>query len=193
MSEVKQLHVESFVKVMSSKIEIGKKFKKTDMAMLLRLLDPTIPEQTLEGYGHNNAGWKKGNILYHFNKLFFGMFIASLQMREPPGTDEISEKYDYRYLDYILKETVDELKELKETVDELTDGLEGKGYVSEKEFYNMSKDKDNKIQELEEKSDLSEMKLVEQRRFFEDKIAHIEDRHKKRIINMEKYIEKDCD
>jgi len=37
------------------------------------------------------------------------------------------------------------------------------------------------------------MKLVEQRRFFEDKIAHIEDRHKKRIINMEKYIEKDCD
>ena len=61
----------NFCKLQLSRIDMGKKFKKTDKAELLQLLIPNIPETTLKSYKKNNTTWKEGSLLRCFDELEF--------------------------------------------------------------------------------------------------------------------------
>jgi len=180
--------LEVFCNVCLSKIEINKKFKKTDIATLLKLLDPTIPDKTIASYKKNNAGWNEGNLLYHFNKIIFPLFISALKIQSDKvkiDTDDlvITEKFDFRYLDYLLSGTSKQIKDLQEENKNL---LDSKGYVPEDEYYAMKRDLELELKRAKEPVESLERKLIEQRKFFEDKLNYVENNCNKKCENFEK-------
>ena len=177
--------LEVFCNVCISKLDTNKKFKKTDVAILLKLLDPTIPDKTLASYKKNNAGWNEGNLLFHFNKIIFPLFLSALKIQtdkvelDPDGAT-ITEKFDFRYLDYLLSGTSKEMKELKKELEEVKDGS---NMVPENEYFAMKRDLETKIKRLhtEDNTERLEKKLAEQRKFFEEKLLFVEKESERRI------------
>ena len=183
--------LEVFCNVCLSKIEINKKFKKTDIATLLKLLDPTISDKTIASYKNNNDGCIEGNLLYHFNKIIFPLFLSALKIQSDKvkiDTDDlvITEKFDFRYLDYLLSGTSKMIKDLQEENKNLQDE---NGYVPEDEYYAMKKDLELQLKRAKEPVESLERKLAEQRKFFEDKISYAEKEAEKRINYYQKLYE----
>jgi hypothetical protein len=183
--------LEVFCNVCLSKIEINKKFKKTDIATLLKLLDPTIPDKTIASYKKNNAGWNEGNLLYHFNKIIFPLFLSALKIQSDkveldPDGGVITEKFDFRYLDFLLSGTSKQIKELQEEVEDLQTG---KGYISFDDHCRETSMLREKIKLATQPTETLERKLLEQRKFFEDKISYAEKEAEKRINYYQKLYE----
>ena len=185
--------LELFCNICLSKIEINKKFKKTDVVNLLKLLSPDMPAKTLESYKKNNAGWKEDNLLFHFNKVLFPLFISALNIHKGGVSFEdnvITEKFDFRYLDYILKDTSKQIRELQEEIEEVKDAS---NMIPRVEHYSILRDKDKETKQAEEDLEICEKKLAEQRLFFEDKVKAMENRHQNEIKRLNEVIDKKFD
>tara|TARA_R100001591_G_scaffold56736_1_gene66377 strand:+ start:680 stop:1288 length:609 start_codon:yes stop_codon:yes gene_type:complete len=180
----------NFCKIMLTRVDMDKKFKKTDKATLLKLLNPKIPDKVINGYKKNNNSWKEDSLLRIFDDCFFNMFLTGLKIQtdrlNPSDDPIISQKFDYRYMDHIIQGTVDEIKELQKEIDDLNDS----DSVPEKEYYNMLSEKDKEISEKDKEIKLLERKLAEQRKFFEDKMEHQQKMHEQRVNNLENVIDK---
>ena len=180
----------NFCKIMLTRVDMDKKFKKTDKATLLKLLNPKIPDKVINGYKKNNNSWKEDSLLRIFDDCFFNMFLTGLKIQtdrlDPSDDPIISQKFDYRYMDHIIQGTVDEIKELQKEIDDLNDS----DSVPEKEYYNMLSEKDKEISEKDKEIKLLERKLAEQRKFFEDKMEHQQKMHEQRVNNLENVIDK---
>jgi len=180
----------NFCKIMLTRVDMDKKFKKTDKATLLKLLNPKIPDKVINGYKKNNNSWKEDSLLRIFDDCFFNMFLTGLKIQtdrlDPSDDPIISQKFDYRYMDHIIQGTVDEIKELQKEIDDLNDS----DSVPEKEYYNMLSEKDKEISEKDKDIKLLERKLAEQRKFFEDKMEHQQKMHEQRVNNLENVIDK---
>ena len=180
----------NFCKIMLTRVDMDKKFKKTDKATLLKLLNPKIPDKVINGYKKNNNSWKEDSLLRIFDDCFFNMFLTGLKIQtdrlNPSDDPIISQKFDYRYMDHIIQGTVDEIKELQKEIDDLNDS----DSVPEKEYYNMLSEKDKEISEKDKDIKLLERKLAEQRKFFEDKMEHQQKMHEQRVNNLENVIDK---
>lgn len=176
----------NFCKMMLNRIDMNKKFKKTDKATLLKLLNPNIPEKTFNGYKKNNATWKEDSLLRIFDDSYFNMFLTGLKIQadrlDPDDDPTFSQKVDYRYMDTMIRGTVREIKELKEEIEELrsADG------IPEKEYYDMLSDKDREIKRLEDENKKLELKIESQRKHFEAMRDHDRKTAQKQIEFYEK-------
>jgi hypothetical protein len=180
----------NFCKIMLTRVDMEKKFKKTDKAILLKLLNPKISDKVINSYKKNNNSWKEDSLLRIFDDCFFNMFITGMKIqsdRLDPSDDPImSQKIDYRYMDYIIQGTVDEIKELQKEVDDLKDS----DSVPKKEYYTMMAEKDQEILQQSNEIGILERKLAEQRKHFEDMIKHERKTHNKLMNNLENQIDK---
>ena len=180
----------NFCKIMLTRVDIEKKFKKTDKATLLKLLNPKIPDKVINSYKKNNNSWKEDSLLRIFDDCFFNMFLTGLKIqtdRLDPSDDAImSQKIDYRYMDHIIRGTVDEIKELQKEIDDLKDS----DSVPEKEYYAMLAEKDQEILQQCNEIEILERKLADQRKHFEDMIQHERKTHNKLMHNLENQIDK---
>ena len=185
--------LELFCNVCLSKMEIGQKFKKTDVVNLLKLLSPDLPEKAIANYNKSNSKWKEDNLLFHFNKVLFPLFISALNIHKGGVSFEdnvITDKFDFRYLDYILKETSKEIKELQEEIEEAKDES---NMISQVEYFNMLRKKNEETTIVKEQFETLEKKLAEQRLFFEDKVKAMENRHQNEIKRLNEVIDKKFD
>ena len=180
----------NFCKIMLTRVDMEKKFKKTDKATLLKLLNPKIPDKVINSYKKNNNSWKEDSLLRIFDDCFFNMFLTGLKIqtdRLDPSDDPImSQKIDYRYMDHIIRGTVDEIKELQKEIDDLKDS----DSVPEKEYYAMLAEKDQEILQQSNEIGILERKLADQRKHFEDMIQHERKTHNKLMHNLENQIDK---
>eukprot|EP00918_Siedleckia_nematoides_P091916 GHVU01201837.1.p2 GENE.GHVU01201837.1~~GHVU01201837.1.p2 ORF type:complete len:200 (+),score=41.43 GHVU01201837.1:41-640(+) len=180
----------NFCKIMLTRVDMEKKFKKTDKATLLKLLNPKIPDKVINSYKKNNNSWKEDSLLRIFDDCFFNMFLTGLKIqtdRLDPSDDPImSQKIDYRYMDHIIRGTVDEIKELQKEIDDLNDS----DSVPEKEYYAMLAEKDQEILQQCNEIGILERKLANQRKHFEDMIQHERKTHNKLMHNLENQIDK---
>jgi len=180
----------NFCKIILTRVDMEKKFKKTDKAILLKLLNPKISDKVINSYKKNNNSWKEDSLLRIFDDCFFNMFITGMKIqsdRLDPSDDPImSQKIDYRYMDYIIQGTVDEIKELQKEVDDLKDS----DSVPKKEYYTMMAEKDQEILQQSNEIGILERKLAEQRKHFEDMIKHERKTHNKLMNNLENQIDK---
>lgn len=180
----------NFCKIMLTRVDMEKKFKKTDKATLLKLLNPKIPDKVINSYKKNNNSWKEDSLLRIFDDCFFNMFLTGLKIqtdRLDPSDDAImSQKIDYRYMDHIIRGTVDEIKELQKEIDDLKDS----DSVPEKEYYAMLAEKDQEILQQCNEIEILERKLADQRKHFEDMIQHERKTHNKLMHNLENQIDK---
>ena len=147
---------------------MGKKFRKTDKAELLKLLIPNIPETILKSYKKNNTTWKKDSLLRIFDDLLFTMFLSGLRIHtdrlDPNDDPYFADKFDYRYLDTMVRAHVEELKEAQNEIEELRETA-----ITEKEYYNMVKERDEYKRDSEKRIVELEEKLQSQRKYFEDR------------------------
>lgn len=180
----------NFCKIMLTRVDMEKKFKKTDKAILLKLLNPKISDKVINSYKKNNNSWKEDSLLRIFDDCFFNMFMTGMKIqsdRLDPSDDAImSQKIDYRYMDHIIRGTVDEIKELQKEIDDLKDSES----VPEKEYYDMMADKDREILQQCNEIGILERKLADQRKHFEDMIQHERKTHNKLMHNLENQIDK---
>jgi hypothetical protein len=180
----------NFCKIMLTRVDMEKKFKKTDKAILLKLLNPKIPDKVINSYKKNNNSWKEDSLLRIFDDCFFNMFMTGMKIqtdRLDPSDDPImSQKIDYRYMDHIIRGTVDEIKELQKEIDDLKDS----DLVPEKEYYAMMAEKDQEILQQCNEISILERKLADQRKHFEDMIQHERKTHNKLMHNLENQIDK---
>ena len=180
----------NFCKIMLTRVDMEKKFKKTDKATLLKLLNPKIPDKVINSYKKNNNSWKEDSLLRIFDDCFFNMFLTGLKIQsdrlDPSDDAIISHKFDYRYMDHIIRGTVDEIKELQKEIDDLKDS----DSVPEKEYYAMLAEKDQEILQQCNEIGILERKLADQRKHFEDMIQHERKTHNKLMHNLENQIDK---
>ena len=180
----------NFCKMILNRIDMNKKFKKTDKATLLKLLNPNIPEKTFNGYRKNNATWKEDSLLRIFDDSYFNMFLTGLKIQadrlDPDDDPTFSQKFDYRYMDAMIRGSVREIKELKEEIEELKDTVG----IPEKEYYDMMSDKDRQIKMLEEENKKLEEKLETQRKHFEYTLAYERKDIEKRRKQLEEQFDK---
>ena len=160
--------LQNFCKLLLSRIDMGKKFKKTNKADLLKLLIPNIPETTLKSYKKNNTTWKEGSLLRCFDQLLFTMFLSGLRINtdrlDPNDNPDFVDKFDYRYMDTMVRAHVEELKEAQNEIEELRETA-----ITEKEYYDMVRERDEYKRESEKKIAELEGKLESQRKYFEDR------------------------
>ena len=160
--------LQNFCKLLLSRIDMGKKFRKTDKSELLKLLIPNIPETTLKSYKKNNTTWKEDSLIRIFDDLLFTMFLSGLRIHtdrlDPNDDPYFADKFDYRYLDTMVRAHIEELKETQQEVEELRETA-----ITEKEYYNMVKERDEYKRESEKRIADLEAKLQSQRKFFEDR------------------------
>ncbi len=160
--------LQNFCKLLLSRIDMDKKFKKTNKADLLKLLIPNIPETTLKSYKKNNTTWKEDSLIRIFDDLLFTMFLSGLRIHtdrlDPNDNPHFVDKFDYRYMDTMVRAHVEELKETQQEVEELRETA-----ITEKEYYNMVKERDEYKRETEKRIADLEAKLQSQRKFFEDR------------------------
>jgi hypothetical protein len=170
----------NFCKLQLARIDMNKKFKKTDKADLLKLLIPDIPDITLKSYKKNNTTWKEGSLLRCFDDVIFTMFLTGLKIHtdrlDPNDNPDLVDKFDYRYMDTMVRATLDEFKELQEENEELR-----KTNITEKEYYNMMRERDECVKNSEKRIAELEAKLESQRKFFDDRIASGQIQHKKQL------------
>ena len=160
--------LQNFGKLQLARIDMGKKFRKTDKAELLKLLIPNITETTLKSYKKNNTTWKEDSLIRIFDDLLFTMFLSGLRIHtdrlDPNDDPYFADKFDYRYLDTMVRAHIEELKETQQEVEELRETA-----ITEKEYYNMVKERDEYKRESEKRIADLEAKLQSQRKFFEDR------------------------
>jgi len=163
MEEEKLLN---FCKITQSRIDSNKKFRKTDKADLLKLLRPEIPDKVIENYKKNSSRWKEDNLLYHFDKLVFPMFLTGLSIAyerlEPNTEPEFVNKFDYRYMDGMVRSHLRQVGDLEEELEDLQESN-----VSIKEYHNMLSDKNREIDSKDAEIKKLEEKLEAQREHFE--------------------------
>ena len=160
--------LQNFCKLLLSRIDMGKKFRKTDKSELLKLLIPNIPETTLKSYKKNNTTWKKDSLIRIFDDLLFTMFLSGLRIHtdrlDPNDNPDFADKFDYRFMDVMVRAHIEELKEAQQEVEELRETA-----ITEKEYYNMVKERDEYKRDSEKRIVELEEKLQSQRKYFEDR------------------------
>tara|TARA_R110002020_G_scaffold127056_1_gene285189 strand:+ start:17 stop:610 length:594 start_codon:yes stop_codon:yes gene_type:complete len=170
----------NFCKLQLARIDMGKKFKKTDKADLLKLLIPNIPETTLKSYKKNNTTWKEGSLLRCFDELVFTMFLSGLRIHtdrlDPNDDPAFVDKFDYRYMDTMVRVHVEELKEAQQEVEELRQTS-----ITEKEYYNIVNEKEEYERTSEKRIAELEQKLETQRKYFEDRQESKGIQHEKQL------------
>jgi len=181
----------NFCKICLSQIDQNKKFKKTTRADLLRLLRPKTPEKTIKGYLKNNSGWKEGSLLRIYDDVIFDLFLTGLKIHsdrlDPDDDPVIINRFEYRYLDKMLKYQVDAVRDLKKENERL---LDGDGHIPI-DYHNEMLDQHNKeIKDLKYQLLKGEQDLENQRKHFEDMLQHERNQHKRIQNNWEKQMEK---
>jgi len=175
----------NFCQILLSRIDLNKKFKKTDKAKLLQLLRPEMSDKVMTGYKKNNKTWKEDSLLHHFDELLFSMFLTGLKIHsgrlEPIEDPNFVDKFDYRYMDHMLKNQIGKIKELQLEIDELR-----KDSITNDEHYRLMREKDEIILSMKQTDNRFEQKLLEQRQFFEDKLNYVEKDCNKKCENFEK-------
>jgi len=175
----------NFCQILLSRIDLNKKFKKTDKAKLLQLLRPEMSDKVMTGYKKNNKTWKEDSLLHHFDELLFSMFLTGLKIHsgrlEPVEDPNFVDKFDYRYMDHMLKNQIGKIKELQLEIDELR-----KDSITNDEHYRLMREKDEIILSMKQTDNRFEQKLLEQRQFFEDKLNYVEKDCNKKCENFEK-------
>ena len=170
----------NFCKLQLARIDMGKKFKKTDKADLLKLLIPNIPETTLKSYKKNNTTWKEGSLLRCFDELVFTMFLSGLRIHtdrlDPNDDPAFVDKFDYRYMDTMVRVHVEELKEAQQEVEELRQTS-----ITEKEYYNIVNEKEEYERTSAKRIAELEQKLETQRKYFEDRQESKGIQHEKQL------------
>ena len=170
----------NFCKLQLARIDMGKKFKKTDKADLLKLLIPNIPETTLKSYKKNNTTWKEGSLLRCFDELVFTMFLSGLRIHtdrlDPNDDPAFVDKFDYRYMDTMVRVHVEELKEAQQEVEELRETS-----ITEKEYYNIVNEKEEYERTSAKRIAELEQKLETQRKYFEDRQESKGIQHEKQL------------
>ena len=160
----------NFVKIQLARIDMDKKFKKTDKADLLKLLIPDIPDITLKSYKKNNTTWKDGSLLRCFDDIIFSMFLTGLKIHadrlDPNNNPDFVDRFDYRYMDTMVKSHLEDFKELQDENEELR-----KTAITEKEYYSMVRERDDWKSSSEKRIAELEAKLESQRKFFDDRVA----------------------
>jgi len=178
----------NFCQILLSRIDLNKKFKKTDKAKLLQLLRPEMSDKVMTGYKKNNKTWKEDSLLHHFDELLFSMFLTGLKIHsgrlEPVEDPNFVDKFDYRYMDHMLKNQIGKIKELQLEIDELR-----KDSITNDEHYREMREKDEIIRTMKQTDNRLEQKLFEQRKFFEEKISYAEKESEKRINNYKQLYE----
>lgn len=175
----------NFCKIAQSRIDSNKKFRKTDKADLLKLLRPEIPDKVIENYKKNSSRWKEDNLLYHFDKLVFPMFLTGLSIAyerlEPNTEPEFVNKFDYRYMDGMVRSHLRHVGDLEEELEELSENN-----VSAREYNNMLTDRNNEIVRKDAEIKKLEEKLEAQRQHFEAMRDHDRKSAQKQIDFYEK-------
>jgi hypothetical protein len=170
----------NFCKIQLTRIDMGKKFKKTDKADLLKLLIPDIPDTTLKSYKKNNTTWKEGSLLRCFDDIIFSLFLTGLKIHadrlEPDKNPDFVDRFDYRFLDTTVKVHLEDFKELENENEELR-----KTSITEKEYYNMVRERDVCKSNSDKRIAELEAKLESQRKYFDDRIASGQNQHKKQL------------
>ena len=170
----------NFCKLQLARIDMGKKFKKTDKADLLKLLIPNIPETTLKSYKKNNTTWKEGSLLRCFDELVFTMFLSGLRIHtdrlDPNDDPAFVDKFDYRYMDTMVRVHVEELKEAQNEIEELRETA-----ITEKEYYNIVRERDECQRNSEKTIAELQQKLETQRKYFEDRQESKGIQHEKQL------------
>lgn len=178
----------NFCKILLSRIDLNKKFKKTDKAKLLQLLRPEMSDKVMTGYKKNNKTWKEDSLLHHFDELLFPMFLTGLKIHsgrlEPVEDPDFVDKFDYRYMDHMLKNQIRKINDLEEQIEELEEDV-----VPKKKHEHMVIELNERIQIAKEPVELLEIKLFQQRKFFEEKLNHVEKESEKRINNYKQLYE----
>jgi len=178
----------NFCQILLSRIDLNKKFKKTDKAKLLQLLRPEMSDKVMTGYKKNNKTWKEDSLLHHFDELLFSMFLTGLKIHsgrlEPVEDPNFVDKFDYRYMDHMLKNQIGKIKELQLEIDELR-----KDSITNDEHYREMREKDEIIRTMKQTDNRLEQKLFEQRKFFEEKISYAEKESEKRVENYKQLYE----
>lgn len=178
----------NFCQILLSRIDLNKKFKKTDKAKLLQLLRPEMSDKVMTGYKKNNKTWKEDSLLHHFDELLFSMFLTGLKIHsgrlEPIEDPNFVDKFDYRYMDHMLKNQIGKIKELQLEIDELR-----KDSITNDEHYREMREKDEIIRTMKQTDNRLEQKLFEQRKFFEEKISYAEKESEKRVENYKQLYE----
>ncbi len=186
--EPEQEELLNFCKILLSRIDLNKKFKKTDKAKLLQLLRPEMSDKVMTGYKKNNKTWKEDSLLHHFDELLFSMFLTGLKIHsgrlEPIEDPNFVDKFDYRYMDHMLKNQIGKIKELQLEIDELR-----KDSITNDEHYREMREKDEIIRTMKQTDNRLEQKLFEQRKFFEEKLNHVQKESEKRINNYKQLYE----
>ncbi len=172
--------LQNFCKLLLSRIDMGKKFKKTNKADLLKLLIPNIPETTLKSYKKNNTTWKEGSLLRCFDQLLFTMFLSGLRINtdrlDPNDNPDFVDKFDYRYMDTMVRAHVEELKEAQNEIEELRETA-----ITEKEYYDMVRERDEYKRDSEKRIAELEGKLESQRKYFEDREQSKSNQHESQL------------
>jgi len=173
----------NFCQILLSRIDLNKKFKKTDKAKLLQLLRPEMSDKVMTGYKKNNKTWKEDSLLHHFDELLFSMFLTGLKIHsgrlEPIEDPNFVDKFDYRYMDHMLKNQIGKIKELQLEIDELR-----KDSITNDEHYRLMREKDEIILSMKQTDN-----RFEQRKFFEEKLNHVQKESEKRINNYKQLYE----
>jgi hypothetical protein len=184
----------NFCKMILNRIDMNKKFKKTDKATLLKLLNPNIPEKTFNGYRKNNATWKEDSLLRIFDDSYFNMFLTGLKIQadrlDPDDDPTFSQKFDYRYMDAMIRGSVREIKELKEEIEDLKDtvGIPEEKHISIVGDLQLKNDRLKK--ENNEDIKILEEKLETQRKHFEYTLAYERKDIEKRRKQLEEQFDK---
>ena len=178
--ENEEQQLQNFCKLQLARIDMDKKFKKTDKADLLKLLIPNIPETTLKSYKKNNTTWKEGSLLRCFDQLIFTMFLSGLRIHtdrlDPNDNPDFVDKFDYRYMDTMVRVHVEELKEAQQEVEELRETS-----ITEKEYYDIVKEKEEYERNSEKRIAELEQKLETQRKYFEDRQESRANQHQSQL------------
>ena len=178
----------NFCQILLSRIDLNKKFKKTDKAKLLQLLRPEMSDKVMTGYKKNNKTWKEDSLLHHFDELLFPMFLTGLKIHsgrlEPVEDPDFVDKFDYRYMDHMMKSQLNKVNELQEEIEELQEDV-----VPKHKHEKMILELHERIAIAKEPVESLERKLEEQRNFFEDKISYDKKESDKRIKHYQKLYE----
>ena len=188
----------NFCKICLAQNDQNKKFKKTTRADLLRLLRPKIPEKIVKGYLKNNAGWKEDSLLRYFDDILFDLFLTGLKIHsdrlDPSDDPIIANRFEFRYLDHMLKIHTNAIKELKKENERL---LDGEGSISLEEhkeamddLYKDLKTSDEKSKQLKNEIKTLNEKLEFQRKHFEDTLKNERKIHESIVDNLQKTIDK---
>ncbi len=178
----------NFCKILLSRIDLNKKFKKTDKAKLLQLLRPEMSDKVMTGYKKNNKTWKEDSLLHHFDELLFPMFLTGLKIHsgrlDPIEDSQFIDKWDYRYMDHMMKSQLNKVSELEEQIEELEEDV-----VPKHKYDKMILEMNERIAIAKEPLESLERKLAEQRQFFEEKLSYAEKQAEKRVNNYKKLYE----